>query len=210
METWNKREFRALCEQANNDGIRFAESLSLKYLAARDYHQKNILQKLEEAKAFKELSDLTCLDFEIAWELDAFMNALNSVFDLLAQLINECLRLPRLPVEKVEFLEVSKWDVPKDIRCKVASVAKDEWFLRIRDYCNVSKHHYAIKGDVHVEFGDPDTHTGYRTKEFDYKARVAQCISDRELEGCLKFVGRSVNEIGALLNHELLSRSEQS
>ena len=210
MKTWNIKEFRTLCEQANNEGVKFAESLSLKFLAARDYHQKNILQKLEEAKVLKEPSDLVRLDFEIAWELDAFMNALNSMFDLLAQLINECLCLPRLPVEKGEFCKASKWDVPKDVRCKVASMAEDEWFLRIRDYCNVSKHHYAIKGDVHVEFGNPDTHTGYRTKEFDYKARVAQCITDQELGGCLKFVGRSVNEIGALLNHELLSRSEQS
>jgi len=207
---WNIREFRALCEQANNEGVRFAESLSLKFIAARDYHHKNILQKLKEAKEFKDLKDLTRLDFEIACEMDAFMNALNSTFDLLAQLVNECLRSSKSPAAKIEFHKISKWDdVPEGIRCKVARMAKNEWFLKIRDYCNVSKHHQVIKGDVHVEFLDLEIHTGYHTKEFNYRKRIAQSISDRELDGCLKFVGRSVNGIGVILNQELLSRSEQ-
>ncbi len=106
---WNIREFRALCQQANNEGVRFAESLSLKFIAARDYHHKNILQKLKEAKEFKELKVLTRLDFEIACEMDAFMNALNSMFDSLAQLVNECLRSSKSPVEKVVFHKIKEW-----------------------------------------------------------------------------------------------------
>ncbi len=96
----------------------------------------------------------------------------------------------------------------EDIRFKVIRMAKNEWFLKIRDYCNVSKHHHAIKGDVRVEFLDYERHTGYHTKEFNYRKRIGQSISDQEMNGCVKFVGRSVNEIGVILNRELLSRSE--
>ena len=206
---WNTRQFKELGKEAGNEGVRYAESLSLKFIAARDYRQQNTLQKLKYAKEFKELEDLPRLDFEIAFEMDAFMNALNSMFDFLAQILNECLRPPKSPVEEVNFGKISKWDdVPEDLRCKFIRMAKNEWFLKIRDYCNVSKHHYAIKGDVHVEFLDHERHTGYQTKEFNYGKRIAQSISNQEINGCLKFVGRSVNGIGVILNQELLSRSE--
>lgn len=210
MGTWNIKEFKDLCKQANRDGAKFAESLAVRFLAARDYHQKNILQKLEEAKSLRDPKDLLRLDHEIAWELDAFMNALNSNFDFLAQLTNECLRKPKLDVTKVDPCHLN-WmrgnGIADSVSNKFEDMAKDKWFTKIHDYCNVSKHHYAIKGDVHVEFGDARVKTGYHTKEFDFKQRCAQRMSDSELRDCIAFVGKYVDEIGVLLNRELCSRA---
>jgi len=207
---WSISEFKVLCEQANNEGYRFAESLAIKFRAARDYHQKTILQKLEEAQGLREPNKLTRLDFEITCEIDAFMNALNSIFDLLAQLVNECLRSPKSPVAKVNIHKTSEWDdVSEDLRCKILKMVKNEWFLKIRDYCNVSKHHRVIKADVQVDFFDKAIHTGFLTNKFDYGERTAQSISNREIEGCLKFVGRSVEGIGVILNEEMLSQSQR-
>jgi hypothetical protein len=209
MGTWNIKEFKDLCKQANRDGAKFAESLAVRFMAARDYHQKNIFQKLEEAKSLRDSNDLCRLDYEIAWELDAFMNALNSIFDFLAQLINECLRKPKLDVAKVDpcrFNWMRGNGIADSVSNKFEDMVKDKWFTKIHDYCNVSKHHYAIKGDVNVEFGDARVKTWYYTKEFDFKQRCAQHISASELKDYLVFVGNYVNEIGVLLNHELSSR----
>ena len=207
MGVWDIKEFRTLCKYAHTDGLMFAESLAVKYRAARDYHQKNTSEKLKEAEVSKALGDLARLDLEIAWELDAFMNALNSMFDILAQLINECLCSPKFPVEGVNIHKVKGWDVPKEIVQIIDNATMNELFNMIRGYSNVSKHRYAIKGDVHVDFSGLYVNTSYYSKEFTYKSKDTQHISDHELSNYLKFAGGVVDQVGMLLNRELLARN---
>lgn len=203
MGIWNIMEFKTLCEQAHIDGVPFAESLAVKYMASQGYHGKNILDKLKEAEALKSPEDLARLDMEIAWELDAFMNALNSMFDILAQLINECLCSPKLPVGDVDIYKVKDWDVPREIIEIIDNATTNEQFDMIRGYCNVSKHHYAIKGGVHVDFSGSDIKTNYYSNKFTNKSKDTKYINAHELSNYLKFAGGVVDQVGMLLNREL-------
>jgi len=215
MGKWNLVEFKKLCSATDkNQAYILARSLAFKYRAARDYHKYNILDRLakikNEGSAFLLTSEFFQCELEIGFEADALVSALNSMWDIIAQLLNECFGNPKLPVKSVCFDNiVKKCSLSTDIKDAVGKMLCDKYYKEIRSYCNVSKHHYAIEGDIKVDFGKNIKRVSYQAKQFEYE-RIKYSPSVDEVIQYIKFVGNSVDEIGSLIQIELSSLLQES
>jgi len=204
MGAWNLPEFKATCVNSGLDKLWFyTESLAFKYAAAK-YHTKIIQQKINEAVPVLSLDKLLASDFEIAFELDALMAALNSIWDILAQLLNEC--FIKIHTSEISFSEFSdpKKDfyksIPPEIQSILDSIRGNHLYATIKDYVNVSKHIYAIKGEIEVDFRETPTRVSYKTREFEHKKGQRRRLTPDKAFKCLEFAGKSVAQIGVKIH----------
>ncbi len=85
MGAWNLKAFKTLCLNSGFDKAWFyTESLAFKWNAAI-YHKGKIQQKINEVNYNSFLEKAPAYDYEIAFELDALMVTLNSIWDILGQ-----------------------------------------------------------------------------------------------------------------------------
>jgi hypothetical protein len=106
MSEWKLKEFKKLCLDSGFEKIwSHTISLAFKYRAAV-YHKIKIQQKIDEISSQTFLEKAPNYDLEIAFELDALMNTLNSVWDFLGQLLNECFIHPKANSAKIYFNDI--------------------------------------------------------------------------------------------------------
>jgi len=200
---WNLREFKALCLDLGLERLLFyTESLALKYNAAI-YHKDVIQRRISELGLEFSLHKSLSADSEIAFELDALMAALNSMWDILGQLLNGCFIRPEMDTGKVTFNKVSRDYVevmPSEIQSILSHIRGNHLYSTIKDYVDVSKHRHAIKGEVNVDFRETPTRVSYETQEFEYKRGRRHTLTPNEAFKCLEFVGESVDQIGAKIH----------
>ncbi len=211
MGAWNLKEFKTLCLNSRLDeALFYTRSLVFKWKAAI-YHKDNIQQKMTELKSFP--GKALAYDYEIAFELDALMVTLNSMWDILGQLINECFIRPKIPVNGLYFENIlkSKIDkygqnsIPPVIQQILKPIQEDEHYHTIRAFANVSKHRHAIQGEIHMDVSEKPAKKSYVTTEFKYEGKWYKLTLD-DASRCWEFMdsmGKSVDQIGAKI-HELV------
>ena len=170
MDVWKVKDFNALCHDLGlAKACLYADSLSIRWSAAR-YHKRNIQQKINELniETFpKKVADYTS---EFNFELDALMLTLNSIFDILGQLINECFINPKIPIGSVKFDDVvNHSSIPSELKSILNDIKGNTLYQKISAYANVSKHRYVIQGTNHIDFTKIPTTVSYESTEFEYR-----------------------------------------
>ncbi len=209
MGAWNLKEFKTLCHDLGLDkACLYAHSLSVRWSAAR-YHKRNIqqsinkLNKINETRIITFPNDVAEYTSEFNFELDALMLTLNSIFDILGQLINECFINPKIPIGKVKFDNVvNHSSIPSELKLILNPIRGNPLYQKIRAYANVSKHRYVIQGTNHIDFTKIPTTVSYESTEFEYNDEWHELTLDTAFN-CWKFVGKSVIKVGTR-THELV------
>ena len=206
MGDWNLTEFKTLCLNSGLDKLLFyTKSLALNWHAVI-YHKNNIKRKIDEIGPQSFLAKAPAYEIEIAFELQALMTTLNSMWDILGQLINECFIRPKKDARKMYFDDIFKcyWDsIPSEIQTILKRIRGDTLYRRIKAYANVSKHRYAIQGEIHMDLSEKPTKISYVIPEFEYKNGEWHKLTLDKAFKCLEFVGTSVDQIGAKI-HEFV------
>jgi len=208
MGVWKVKDFNAICRDLGLDkACLYADSLSTRWLSAR-YHKSNIQQNMDEMKDIKSfLKNMSYYSFTINFELDALMLSLNSIFDILGQLINECFISPKIPIDRVKFDKVVNHNsIPDDLRQILKSIKKDPLYQKIKAYANISKHRYVIQGDNNIDFTQIPTTISYKSTEFEYNGKWHELTHDTAFR-CWKFVGESLIQAGNMIQELVKSGS---
>jgi len=213
MGAWNLKEFKTLCLSSGLDKAWFyTENLTLKWNAAI-YHKDNIQKKIAELNFNSFLEKAPAYDYEIAFELNALMTTLNSMWDILGQLINECFIRPKIRASSLYFDNIlnNKIDnirqnsIPPEIHQILKSIQGNKHYHTIKAFANVSKHRQAIQGAIHIDVSEKPTKKSYVTTEFEYKEKWYKLTIDDAFR-CWQFmddVGNPVDQLGAKI-HELV------
>jgi hypothetical protein len=198
MGVWKVKEFNALCHDLGLDkACLYADSLSIRWSAAR-YHKQNIQQKINELniETFPEkVADYTS---QFNFEFDALMLTLNSMWDILGQLINECFIRPKIDANKMYFDDIFKcyWDsIPSELKPILTSIKGNALYQKIKAYANVSKHKYVIQGTNQIDFTKIPTTVSYEA-EFEYRRGEWHKLTLDAAVKCCKFAGESVIQVG--------------
>jgi len=210
MGAWNLKEFKTLCLNSGLDELWFyTSSLAFKYRATL-YHKFNIQQKINELVPNPPLEKAAAYDLEIAFELDALMANLNSMWDVLGQLLNECFIRPKKDIGEMYFDCVFKfhWNsIPPEIQLILKPIRGNTLYRTIIAYANVSKHRYAIQGETHIDFTEKPTKVSYVIPEFEYKKGEWHKLTPDKAFKCLEFMGKSIDRIGAEI-HKLVQQGK--
>ncbi len=206
MGNWNLNEFKTFCLISQFDKAWFyTESLAFKYHAAiyhRDLIQKKIAELSIPPATFEKAG---IYDYEVAYELDALMADLDSLWDILAQFLREC--FIGLSVENRIYFDSLCSKYPQSLPQEIISIVNDikvkECYKIIKAYSNVSKHRYAIKGEVQIDLGEKPYKVSYDIREFNYKEGQKYKLTPEKAFKCLEFVGKTIDKIGAM-TYELL------
>jgi len=208
MGAWNLKEFKTLCLNSGFDkALFYTNSLAVKWNAAI-YHKDNIQKKMSELNFNSALAKGPAYDYEIAFELDSLMLTLNSMWDILGQLVNECFIRPKIPEGDVKFdriLDRYLDSVPTEIQQILKPIQGNKHYNTIRAFANVSKHRHAIPGEVHMDFSDKPPQKLYVITEFEYNGEWHKLTIDDTFK-CWEFldkVGKSVDQVGAKI-HKLM------
>jgi hypothetical protein len=211
MGDWNLKEFKTLCLNSGLDKVWFyTESLAFKWRAAT-YHKSKIQQKIDEINSTSFLEKAPAYDLEIAFALDALMVTLNSMWDILGQLINECFIRPKIDASKMYFDDIFKcyWNsIPPDIQPILKPIRGNTLYRTIKAFADVSKHRHAIQGEIHMDVSKKAAKVSYVTTEFEYKKGEWHKLTLDNAFKCWEFVdklGKSIDEIGAKI-HELVKQ----
>lgn len=196
MDAWKVKDFNVLCHDLGLDkACLYADSLSIRWVAAR-YHKRNIQQKINELKIETFPEKVADYSSEFNFELDALMLTLNSIFDILGQLINECFINPKIPIGSVKFDDVvNHSSIPSELKSILNDIKGKPLYQKIRAYANVSKHRYVIQGTNRIDFTKIPTTVSYESTEFEYKDEWHKLTLDTARR-CWKFVGKSVIQVG--------------
>jgi len=210
MGAWNPKEFKDVCLQSGlSRALVYVESLIVKKWAAI-HHKENIEKRLNELKETGLRSSpeqMLQYEKEITFELDALMATLNSVWDILAQLLNEC--FVKTDSREVSFSKFSNPKeccyrlIPSEIQPILKSIRGNKLYRTIKDYTNVSKHRYLPLGEIYMDVGAEPREVSYVTSEFGCKKGERQRLAIDKAFKCLEFVIKSVDQIGAKI-HELV------
>lgn len=212
MSTMWQKELSPLCNRKN--GQEYLESLGIRYRQARDYHQKNILNKINDATKNRSdekwLEKISAYEFELLCEYDAFMLTLYSMFDIMAQMINECVCTNRKPSKDISFKGICReckdrkiCDVPQEID----KIKGSHLYEELRNYCNISKHQFVKKGTLYIHFQKTDVVAGYSPVELKkWPADTPTPNTHRVLKKYLRFCGDSVTKVGVALVGELKAK----
>jgi len=210
MGAWNPKEFKDVCLQSGlSRALVYVESLIVKKWAAI-HHKENIEKRLNELKETGLRSSpeqMLQYEKEITFELDALMATLNSVWDILAQLINEC--FVKTDSSEVSFSKFSNPKeccyrlIPSEIQPILKSIRGNTLYRTIKAFANVSKHRYLPSGEIYMDVGAKPRKVSYVTPEFEYKKGEWQRLAIDKAFKCLEFVIKSVDQIGAKI-HELV------
>ncbi|HUV46465.1 MAG TPA: hypothetical protein VMW45_05305 [Dehalococcoidia bacterium] len=208
MGAWNLKEFKILCLNSGFDkALFYTNSLAVKWNAAI-YHKHNIQQKMVELNFNSVLAKGPAYDYEIAFELDALMLTLNSMWDILGQLINECFIRPKIPASDVYFDKILNRylnSIPPEIQDILKPIQGNKHYHTIRAFANVSKHRHVIPGEIHMDFSDKPAQKSYVITELEYNGEWYKLTLADGFE-CWKFVnevGKSVDQVGAKI-HKLM------
>ena len=199
MDVWKVKEFNALCHDLGLDkACLYADSLSIRWGAAR-YHKHNIQQKKNELNIETFPNKVADYTSEFNFELDALILTLNSIFDILAQLINECfVKTDSSEVSFSKFCNPKECCyrlIPPEIQQILKSIRGNTLYQNIRAYANVSKHRYVIQGTNRIDFTKIPTTVSYGSIEFEYKGKWHKLTLDAACR-YWKFVGKSVIQVG--------------
>ena len=205
MGAWKLQEFKTFCaDRGLERPLFYTKSLAFKFDAAK-YHRDLLEEKLGEIDPQKpSLEMLGRYDFEIAYEIDALMLTLNSMWDVFGQLINACF-IGDDP-SKVSFETLTECHqelIPAKVITMLGSIRGHHLYATIKEYANVSKHLHAIPGDVHVDYGEMPTRVSYETKEFRHRQKQPRRLTPEKASKCLSFIGESVDKIGDQIHKEL-------
>ena len=206
MSAWNLKEFKALCLNSGFSRAWFyTESLAFKWNAAI-YHKGKIQQKINEINFNSFLEKAPAYDYEIAFELNALMVTLSSMWDILGQLINECFIRPKIDASKMYFDDTFKchWDsIPPEIQQILKPIRGNTLYRTIKAFANVSKHRHAIQGEINMDVSEKPAKKSYLTTEFEYKKGEWHKLTPDKAFKCLELVGKSVDQIGAKIQEEV-------
>jgi len=209
MGDWNLKEFKTLCLNSGLDKLWFyTRSLAFKYHAAL-YHKSNIQKKIDEISPKSFLEKAPAYELEIAFELDSLMAALNSIWDVLGQLLNECFIRPKMNTGEMYFEHVFKshWDsMPPEIQPILKYIRENTHYRTIKAYANVSKHRYAIQGEIYMDMSEKPIQVSYIIPEFEYKKGEWHKLTPDKAFKCLEFVGKSVDRLGAKIQEPIMLR----
>ena len=210
MGAWNPKEFKDVCLQSGlSRALVYAESLVVKNWAAI-YHKENIGKRLNKLRATGLRSSpeqILQYEKEITFELDALMATLNSMWDILAQLLNEY--FVQIDSSEVSFSKFSNPKeccyrlIPSEIQPILQSIRGNTLYRTIKAYTNVSKHRYLPLGESYMNVSAMPREVSYTTPEFEYKNGERQRLAIDKAFKCLEFVIKSVDQIGAKI-HELM------
>jgi len=210
MGDWNLSEFKTLCLNLGLDELLFyTRNLALKWKAAI-YHRENIEKRLSELEKTRLKSPPTKVlqyEQEITFELDALMAALNSAWDILAQLLNEC--FVKTDTSEVSFSKFSNPKeccyrlIPSEIQPILRRIRGNALYRITKAYANVSKHRYVPPGEIHMDVGEKPPEVSYVIPEFEYKKGEWHKLTPDKAFKCLEFVGKSVDQIGAKIQEEV-------
>ncbi len=191
MGAWNLKEFKTLCISSGFDKAWFyTESLAFKWNAAI-YHKSKLQQKINEINFNSFLKKAPAYDYEIAFELDALMLTLNSMWDILWGLIDECSCYCN--------------SIPAEIQQILKPIKGNALYRTIKAFANVSKHRHAIQGEINMDVSKKPAKVLYITTEFEYKKGERHKLTLDKAFRCMEFVGKSVDQVGAKI-HELLKQ----
>ncbi len=189
MGAWNLKEFKTLCLSSGFDKAWFyTESLAFKWNAVI-YYKSKLQQKINEINFNSFLKKAPAYDYEIAFELDALMLTLNSMWDILIGLIDEC--------------SCYRNSIPAEIQPILKPIKGNALYRTIKAFANVSKHRHAIQGEINMDVSEKPAKKSYVTTEFEYKKGEWHKLTSDKAFRCMEFVGKSVDQIGAKI-HELL------
>jgi len=189
MGAWNLKEFKILCLNSGFDkALFYTNSLAAKWNAAI-YHKGKIQQKINEINFTSFLEKAPAYDYEIAFELDALMLTLNSMWDILRGLIDEC--------------SCYRNSIPAEIQPILKPIRGNALYRTIRAFANVSKHRQAIQGEINMDVSEKPAKKSYVTTEFEYKKGERHKLTPDEAFRCMEFVGKLVDQIGAKI-HKLM------
>ena len=203
MGLWNLKEFKNKCLNKGLDKAWFyTGSLAFKWNAVK-YHRGKIEDKLAEMKE-KPIPQIAAIyDYEIAFDLDCLMTTLNSIWDILGQLLNEFYVIPKKNPGEVCFNTIIKdKSIPATIRNILLSIKGDTLYATILAYANVSKHRHSIEGENLIDMSDKPYKVSYNSIEYEYNGKWYKLTTDKAFK-CMEFVGNSVDQVGARI-HELL------
>jgi hypothetical protein len=195
---------------------KYASSLVLKKCDTL-YHKKNVekrLSEIQEKRLKLSTGKLIEYEFEITFELDALVSTLNTVWDVLAQLINEC--FIRIDICNVSFTKFSNPKhpyyklVPPKIQRILTSIRGNTLYRDIYCFTNISKHRYAVSGELVIDFSKESQSISYSTVKLEYKKREWHTFTDEKAFKCVGFMIDSVNRVGFTINQLLKQRGETS
>jgi len=164
MGAWNLKEFKTFCLNSGLDkALHYTNSLAFKWNAAK-YHKGNILQKIKEITPSSFLEKAPAYDYEIAFELDALMASLNSMWDILGQLVNECFISPKIEMNIMFFNDIYNcyWDsIPKVLQQTLTPIKGNELYNIIKTFNTTSKHRGAPKGEIYMDVSENISQVSY-------------------------------------------------
>lgn len=179
----------------------FVESYLFRDLAAL-YHISNIRDKLETVKQPPDIQTVLKVEQELSFEVDALILTLNSMFDLMLQIINEAFLTPTETVRCKDWKELKKRpSFPSNVVQYIDQARGHATYQKVKDYSNISKHIRAIQGRLTIDFRPDTPQTDYTTGEFGFKQCTALNVDD--LEKCREFTKETLEGLITLVESTL-------
>jgi len=207
LGNWNLKEFKQICLQKEfNELLHYTESLAFKWQAAI-YHKDNIEEKINGLQTDFSLEKAARYDYEIIFEADALLTVLNSMWDILAQIINEC--FIHKEIKKVYFCTILVNNhnlIPAQVKSYLVEIEEAELYKTIKAYCNTSKHRYAVRGNTDTDVSKKPYDVKFIVDEFEYNGKRYKLTQKKVLE-CYKFAGKSFDTVGNEI-HKLLKSGD--
>ena len=180
MTKWNFSELRKLCkEEGIPDTKIYQNSLDWRWKRA-DYHADMASKVWSDL--FKEsfsFVDQRCYEAIFSYEaqLEACVQALHSLADILAQIINVVVLGSRLQEHCVSIKGLvkimEKEGIAPDVAKSTRQLLDDKLFNYIEAFCNTIKHRRLIKTDFRAEYGEnARNESGLRFEQFIFKGNT--------------------------------------
>jgi hypothetical protein len=126
------------------------------------------------------------------------------MIDLVAQIINEAILTPKLPIRKVRLEDIRKSkSLPIVFQKPIDRLKGNNLYKRIRGYSNISKHIKAIRGQLTIDFRRGIPQVSYSTDRFGSKQPTT--LNVKGLEECRKFTKKTIEILIALVVSTLQS-----
>ena len=217
---WDYEELRKLCQaQGVQDSTVHQNALQWKVWRA-DYHAEtakaiwNELDQVFRAKGGIGVvgdRDWQKADFASTAETEAAAQALHSMADILAQIVNKSVLKKPLPETQVTLSKVCE-DLKKqmdasNVMSKVVALQTSKEFDYLNAFVNTIKHRRLLDTEWSAEYGkDTRNEEGIRFKAFIYKGRSYSTIWASDiLDGYKKRIADLICAVGNAVNDYLRS-----
>lgn len=180
MTKWDFSELRKLYDEKGiPDAKIYQNSLGWRWKRA-DYHADMASKVWSDL--FKEpfsFVDQRCYEAIFSYEaqVESCVQALHSLADILAQIINVAVLGSRLKEDNVSIRKVveimEKEGIAPDVAKSTRQLLDDKLFNYIEAFCNTNKHRRLIKTDFRAEYGEnARNESGLRFEEFKFKGNT--------------------------------------